>query len=435
MHIDLKSLVGSGERIAVAVSGGIDSMSLLYYMHQNARLYDINVIALNVEHGIRGESSISDSNFVKDYCHDHGIPLISYEVDSLKKAKDDKLSIEQSARELRYQCFNDAITSNKCDKVATAHHRDDNVESVLFNLFRGTGLKGLSGIQKCRDDQIIRPFLSVDRKTIVQYALDNNIPFVVDQTNLSTDYTRNAIRHNVIPKINELFPELNRSIERLSQTVTLDDEYLTEQANALLTFTNGAVKLAIPCHPALIGRAVISALKHLGVSKDWEKKHIDDVIALSDMQNGNMLTLLGGITAVKEYSKIVFFKQADKDLTEIPFSIGTHQLADKTFTVTSEKTPVNDLKNGFYADLDKVPKTAVFRIRRPSDTFEKLGGGSKSLGDYLTDKKVPLRKRDSLILLADGKEVLLILGIAVSDKIKVESSTKNLISFTLKTPN
>ena len=435
MLIDLRNLVNNGERIAVAVSGGADSMSLLYYMHKHAHLYGITVLAINVEHGIRGESSKLDSNFVADYCAKNGIELISFSVDSLKKAEQDKLSIEQAARALRYDCFERAISSGKADKIATAHHADDNTETVLFNLFRGTGLKGLTGITKEREDKIIRPFLSVSRAEIEEYAKANAIPYVTDQTNLCDDYTRNAIRHNVIPKITTLFPELNKSVERLTQTLTLDDEYLNEQALIHVKKADDTAQITLPCHPALLGRAVIMALKSLGVSKDWEKKHIDDVYSLTKMQNGNKLSLLGGVTAVKEYDKIVFFRQAEKDLSKIPFRLGEHVIANQTICISPVKNSNIDLKNGFYADLDKIPQTALLRTRKQGDVFIKFGGGTKSLGDYLTDKKVPLRKRDSLILLADGKEVLLILGIAVSDKIKVESSTKNLIGFTLKTPN
>jgi len=432
MFIDLKSLISNGERIAVAVSGGVDSMSLLHYMHNNARLYDITVVALNVEHGIRGESSISDSKFVADYCAKNGIKLLSYSVDSLKKAKEDKLSIEQSARILRYECFSHAITCGECDKIATAHHRDDNVETVLFNLFRGTGLKGLSGITKEREDKIIRPLLSVDRKDIEEYAKLNAIPFVIDQTNQSTDYTRNAIRHTIVPKIKELFPELNASVERLSENVLIDLTYLDEKANTHLTARNGVVELSLPCPRALFGRAVISALQRLGVSKDWEKKHIDDALKLCDKENGCELTLLGGVTAIKEYNKLVFFKKTDKDLTELSFTLGECELSGKQIVVSPVFERKIDLKHGFYADLDKIPDTAVFRTRRESDEFTKFGGGTKSLGDYLTDKKVPLRERDSLVVLADGNQVLCILGVAISDKIKVDKTSKNVISFNLK---
>ena len=166
MQIDLSKLVSPKETIAVALSGGQDSMALLNYMRNNAQKFNINVIALNVEHGIRGQESLSDTKFVKEYCEKAGVPLLLYSVNALKKAEAEKLCVEQAARILRYECFYDAINLKKCDKVATAHHLDDNVESILFNLFRGTGVKGATGIEKDFNGKIIRPFLSVEKLEI-----------------------------------------------------------------------------------------------------------------------------------------------------------------------------------------------------------------------------------------------------------------------------
>ncbi len=412
----------------MAVSGGRDSMSLLHFLSNNAASLGIKVIALNVEHGIRGESSIADTEFVKAYCEKTGIPLLTYSVNALEKANAEKLSVEQAARILRYECFNDALTSNKCDKIATAHHQDDNVETVLFNLFRGTGLKGLSGIKKIREDKIIRPFLDIDGAQISEYADKHGVPFVTDETNLSDDYTRNYIRHNITPKIKEIFPELNKSIARLSKIAERDDEYLTEQACQKLEHINGRVELSFPCPPALLGRAIIIALKKLGVTKDWEKAHIDDVTKLAELNNGAKISLPKGITAIKEYDKIVLYKESNKALDEISFSVSTFDIANKTVVIKRVEKNAIELKKGFYADLDKIPSTAVLRARRQGDTFTKFGGGTKSLGDYFTDLKIPLRERDEQILIADGNQVLAIIGVAVSQKIKVDDNTLKIVS-------
>jgi tRNA(Ile)-lysidine synthase len=169
MQISLEKFISKNETIAVAVSGGGDSMALLHYMQNNAKKYLFNVIAINVEHGIRGNDSISDTNFVISYCKDNNIPLLTYSVDCVAFAESHKLSLEQAGRILRYQIFNQAITDKKCDKVATAHHLQDNVESVLFNLFRGTGLKGLAGIDEQFENKIIRPLLDLSKTEIEEY--------------------------------------------------------------------------------------------------------------------------------------------------------------------------------------------------------------------------------------------------------------------------
>lgn len=268
MQVDLKKFFNHGDTVAVAVSGGSDSMSLLYYMLENSHLYHLNIVAVNIEHGIRGESSVSDSLFVKNYCEQHDIPIYTFTVDSLKKAEQDKISVEQAARILRYECFQKLLSDGKCDKIATAHHLSDNTESVLFNLFRGTGPSGLTGIKAVREDKIVRPFVNVSKEEIDKYVESNQIPFVTDETNLSTEYTRNFIRHKIVPEIKKIFPEFDHSIKRLSDITAQESAYLEELAEQVVKPTDFGAIIPLPCHPVLLARATIVALKGLGISKD-----------------------------------------------------------------------------------------------------------------------------------------------------------------------
>ena len=432
MRVELNNILQFNDKVAVALSGGCDSMCLLHYLCQNSKELNLSIIALNVEHGIRGESSLKDTAFVKEYCQKNSIPLLTYSVDAPSFAKANKLSIEQAGRVLRYECFQVALKSNKCTKVATAHHRDDNVESILFNLFRGTGLKGLSGIQTTRCDGIVRPFLSVDRSELEEYAKQNSIPFVTDQTNLEDDYTRNYIRHNVVPSIKQIFPELNTSIERLSSIAKTDDEYIENVAKEKVIVAKDSASIPLPCHTAVLSRAIIIALKSLGVKKDWEKTHIDQTIALTGLENGSKLSLLNGITVIKEYDKITFYKESKKSDEKTPFTLGETTFLGKTLVITKEEKDKIDLKSGLYLDLDKVPSSAVIRTRADGDIFTKFGGGSKSLNDYFTDKKVPQRKRDEQVLIADGNQVLAIFGLAISNKVRIDDDTENVVSITVK---
>ncbi|MBQ9756728.1 MAG: tRNA lysidine(34) synthetase TilS [Clostridia bacterium] len=429
MQVDLGKFINSGEVVAVALSGGVDSMSLLYYLLEKADLFHFSVIALNIEHGIRGESSLSDSKFVKDYCASKKIPLLCYSVDSLKKANEDKLSVEQAARILRYECFQDAISAGKCDKIATAHHLSDNTESVLFNLFRGTGLSGLTGIKAEREDKIIRPFISVSKAEIETYAKENDVPFVVDETNLSTEYTRNYIRRKIVPEIKEIFPELDKSIFRLSEISQMENDFLNRLATDAVFSTEYGAKIQLPCDKAILARGVIVALKRLGISKDWESAHVNDVCLLVSKPNGASVSLPKGITAYKEYDGITFTKSQTALNAQIPFSLGSTVFGEQAITIKVLSDSNIDLTNGLYADLDKIPVDAVIRAKTQGDRFTKFGGGTKSLGDYLTDKKIPKRVRDNLPLLASEKDVLVIFGVAVSDKIKVDENTKTIIKF------
>lgn len=418
-----------GKTVAVAVSGGEDSMALLYYCVQNQGSYNVKTVALNVEHGIRGEASRKDSAFVKDYCLSHDIPLLEYKVDAPTKSKTDKISIEQAARALRYECFTDAINTGKCDAVFTAHHSLDNLESVLLNLFRGTGIKGLVGI-KNYGDKIYRPLLRVSKEEISAYARQNGVPFVNDETNFCIDYTRNFLRLNVIPKLKQIFPEAEKSVLRLSETVKAEDEFLDQTATAVLTFDSGAYGIKVDTPRAIFARAVVIALKNLGLTYDYEKVHVDDVCALTKKTSGKSVDLPCGIKAIREYDRITIYKETPhkEKIAALPFKIGESSLNGNTINIVEcGKISDEELKNGFYADLDKIPDGAVIRLRENYDKFAKFGGGTKSLSDYLTDKKIPKKDRDSLLLIAIDSDVLAIQGVAISDKIKVDEKTQNII--------
>lgn len=420
-----------GKTVAVAVSGGADSMALLHFTANFCARFRIKTVALNIEHGIRGENSLRDSAFVKDYCKTHDLPLLEYKVDAPKKAKTDKIPLEQAARILRYECFFDAIKSGKCDAVFTAHHSSDNMESVLFNLFRGTGIKGLTGIQNYKN-VIYRPFIKVSKSEIAEYVKQNAIPYVDDETNFSDDYTRNFLRHNVIPKIKEIFPEAEKSVLRLSETLKEEDAFLETLAKDALISCDGGFYIPTDTPKAVMARAIIIALKNLGLTHDYEKTHVDDVCALCEKENGKTVSLPLDIKAAKEYDKITIYKNHpnEDETAAIPFTVGLHVLNGRTINIAPcGKITDEELKKGLFADLDKIPDCAVIRFRKKGDRFTKFGGGTKSLSDYFTDKKIPLKDRDGILLVADKNDILIINGIAVSDKIRVDKNTQNIVKF------
>jgi tRNA(Ile)-lysidine synthase len=213
-----KNLFNKGDVVAIALSGGKDSVCLFHLVLSCAKELDIEVKAINVEHGIRGQSSIDDSAFVNDFCSRLGIELKSYSVNVPEHVKKTGFSEEQSARILRYECFDNALMDGFCDKIATAHHLDDNVETVLFNLTRGTGLEGLCGIPDKRG-RFIRPILTVSRAEIEEYCRSFGIEYVTDSTNLCDDYTRNKIRHKVIPILKEINPSVVETVKRTTDNL------------------------------------------------------------------------------------------------------------------------------------------------------------------------------------------------------------------------
>lgn len=422
-----------GKTVAVAVSGGADSMALLHYVMNRRDKFRVKVVALNVEHGIRGETSLRDTAFVKDYCSAQVIPLYEYKVDAPKKARKDRIPLEQAARILRYGCFYDAVSKGKCDAVLTAHHSSDNLESVLFNLFRGTGIKGLTGIRDYKR-VIFRPLIKVSKAEIAEYVKANAIPYVDDETNFSDDYTRNFLRINVIPKIKEIFPEAEKSVLRLTETLKEEDAFLETLAENALTESKDGYCIMTDTPRAVMARAVIIALKKSGLTRDYEKIHVDKVCELIAKENGKTVSLPKRIKATREYDRITIYKERDDaagNSAFLPFSTGLNVLNGRTINVSlCGQVTDGELKKGFFADLDKIPESAVIRFRKKGDRFTKFGGGTKSLSDYLTDKKIPLKDRNGILIVADKSDALIISGVAVSDKVKVDKDTKNIVQLT-----
>lgn len=419
-----------GKTVAVALSGGSDSMALLFFLKHLSASYAFSVKALNVEHGIRGEESLADTAFVRNYCKDNGVELISYSVNCPDHAKKNKLSIEESARILRYGCFSDAVDKGLCDYVATAHHSKDSVETALFNLFRGSGVKGLTGIKQ-KTDYIIRPFIHTSKEDINKYIELNNIPYVTDSTNECTDYTRNYIRKNILPKIYEVFPEAERSVERFFEIAAVEDEYLDKQAKNALLISDDGIKIKTDTEKAVFGRAFILALKKLGVEKDWEKKHVDYAFALCSAENGKKINLPFGIDVYKEYGYIFLTRRREEQPTAQPFGEGDFIFGGAEYSVKTALS-VTNLKDGFYIDKDKIPDEAVIRSKQDGDLFTKFGGKTKSLSDYFTDTKIERRKRNFIPLITCGNTVYAIFGLAVSDLAKVDDKTTTVYKLTKK---
>lgn len=416
-----------GEVVAVAFSGGKDSACLFDILLKNKASLGIVLKAVNVEHGIRGESSVKDSEFVLSVCEKANVPLKTYKLDCKTFSAEHGYSEEEGARIARYGCFKDALDSGFCDKIATAHHLSDSVETVLFNLFRGASVSGVTGIAvTAMNGKIIRPLANVSRAEIDAYAADNAVEFVTDETNFSNEYSRNFIRNEVLPLIRERFPEVEKSIGRFAEISEKENDYLNSLAAAALEKKQGAYLLNTALPDCVLARAVVIALKKSGVGKDYEKTHVDAVIALKSAENGCGVDLPKGLRAVKEYDKIAVYPVSEfvTEQKEVPFKTGKAEGFGRYLSfVKQADEKIKTLK----FDGDKLPKNAVIRYRRDGDEFKKFGGGRKKLNDYFTDMKVPKRLRDGIPLVCCGKEVYLVCGIEISDLIKVDKDTKNML--------
>lgn len=417
------------KKIAVAVSGGRDSMALLHLFSKSS----INFFAVNIEHGIRGEDSKSDSAFVAKYCTEQGICLKTFTVDAPLYATQNRMTLEQAAREVRYQVFGTLLRDKECDLVALAHHLDDQAETVLMRIFRGTGLRGLSGMAQSRKGYI-RPILNCTREEIDDYIKSNNIPYVDDATNDEADANRNFFRLEIFPLIEKRYPAYRGALSRLARNALETDEFVLTQARLPKPAFRNAVRIDAPFpHNAVFKKEIMLCANALGVFQDIEECHYSALLELQNAQTAKQISLAHGLLAIKEPDSILIAKDSDVEKLEIEFNPQKLPLivSGNLFRYTFEVSNSSDSSNGTIVfDGDKIPNTCVLRYRKDGDRFTKFGGGTKSLGDFFTDKKIPFFLRDKILVCADNNDILFVAGVEISDKIKISDKTKNIVKLT-----
>lgn len=416
--------------IGVAVSGGRDSVALLHML----RAAGYQVVAINVEHGIRGEESLRDSKFVAELCASLGVPLFSYRVDAPAFARENGYTLEQGARTLRYRVFDSALEEGKCDCIALAHHLDDQVETVLMRILRGTGIKGLVGMRAV-SGRYIRPLLGVSREEIDEYCKQNGLAYVEDSTNADTAYTRNFLRGE-LAALKTRFPALGEAFKRLSASALEAEEFIdgfvpepvVEGGEAFLNISDLS-------NVAVAKRAIVKAAGALGVRQDIEERHFPLVLSLANAESGKCVQLTHRLEVYRQGDRLAFALRRDEDMPEeTPFEAGEYEkFGIRVEQLSAESLPA-DLKGDgktLFVDADSVPDGAVIRRRRDGDVISKFGGGRKSLGDFLTDKKVPNRKRDGIAVVAYGNNILAVAGVDISSECKITAQTKRAYKITL----
>lgn len=417
--------VPADARVALAFSGGRDSVALAELFLSSRT----DFFAVHVEHGIRGENSLRDADFAAKFCRERGIELALFHVDAPRLADERKLTLEQAARELRYGIFERLLDEGKCDFVALAHHADDQTETVFMRILRGTGIKGLRGMSAC-SRRYIRPLLSVPRSEIDAYVAERGLPFTEDETNSDESYTRNFLRAE-LARIKERFPAVNEAVARLARNAAETDDFVEETA-PYPEEVDGEMRVPLACFdvPVLAKRTVARACAALGVTQDVEEKHYEAVMGLVGTETGKRTELSHGVTAHLESDAVVFTRgRAEADVSEKEFPRGNAETCGiKTEVVSKDEVKKGD--GALYVDADKIPVGAVLRKRREGDVFTKFGGGTKNFGDFLTDRKVPLRKRDAITVCALGNDVLFAAGVEISDKVKVDGDTVNVLRIT-----
>lgn len=413
--IEKFNMISAGDTVLVGVSGGADSMLLLNYFNENARELGITIKVAHIEHGIRGEESLGDAGFVKDYCEKNGIEFNLLSINAVDEAEKAGMGVEEYSRKKRYEFFN----SIPCDKIATAHNLTDNIETVLFRMARGTGIKGVCGIPPCRD-KIIRPLIEISSSDIRDYCDNNDIPYRVDSTNNSDDYSRNKIRNNILPVLNSLNCDYQKHFGEFIEDFCGAYGYLEEITDKAFADACDNDCLSIDFFSNLNGfirKNVI--IKYLSVNNiQTDRKHIDLICQL--IEKPGSVQLSGNLFAVsnKKYLRIADFS---KEKCEFTYDC-------KILNINEFNTNNID----FYCDCDKIVGSITVRSRMAGDTVKPTGRNcTKSLKKLFNELCIPIEKRESVPVIADDLGVIGVVPYCVDERVAVTRSTKRVLTVRL----
>ncbi len=472
-------MLQAGDRVVAGISGGADSVCLLFLLLEWQKEVPTDIAVVHVDHGIRAESG-EDAGYVEQLCRERGIPFFLTRAEVRDRARLEKISEEEAGRRTRYEAFEKAAREWGATKIAVAHNSNDRSETQLFHLFRGSGIRGLASILPVRD-RIVRPLLCLERWEIEEFLQQREIAYCKDATNDEDDYTRNRIRHHILPYAEQnivkgCVAHMNQTAELLAET----EDYLAlqtkEAADRCIRTTGGGGKPAdtadsrdaviciavdpfLTLHPVIRKRLLYEEVKRLSPGqKDITYQHIQELLTLFTREGNRQICLPFGIRGRRQYGEVLLtVETADRELlekTEVPgeyrldlqlpygrkgtveCEAGTVEYCVCDLSAALEKNqevPTNQYTKWF--DYDKIKKCPVIRTRQTGDylTIADGRGGTihKSLKSYLVDQKIPQTERDRLPILAEEEHVLWVVGYRISEYYKVTENTKRILKVQL----
>lgn len=429
-NIKRYNLIKAGEKIFVGVSGGCDSMFLLYNLILLRDELNFQMCVLHLNHMVRDEAA-DDESFVGDYCKAHGVEFISERRDMNLLAKERGLSPEDAGRVLRYEFFR---KNAKGFKIFLAHNADDQVETVLQRIVRGTGIDGLSAMDFVAGD-IVRPILNISRAEIEDYVEKNQIPFVHDKTNDTLIYERNMVRNVIIPKLKELNPGVGEAILRLAVSAREESRYLDGIARKVyddsISEKGLNISKLLPEDPAIVRRVFkIFIEDRFNSTKGIYKVHYDLILDFLNSKTGKSLDLPGGKVIVNNYGYLNFAVEniIEKiNLQPEVLTLGKNFTSYGVFTLSKGYRDVSN--HSVNIDFDKVKGNISIRYRKNGDAFVPLGmKGIKKLKDFFIDEKVARDLRDRVPVIIDEEKILWVCGYRMSDEVKITGDTENILN-------
>lgn len=446
--IEENKMINKGEKIIVALSGGPDSMSLLHCLNALKAKYDITLYAAHVNHMLRGEDSDNDERACREFCETLGIEFFSKNMNIDIISKEKNISHEMAGREVRYEFFMELLHRHNANKIALAHNLNDQAETILMRLMRGSGVEGLIGIKPVRDDIFIRPLINTKRIEIETYCKENNLPVRIDKTNFESIYSRNKVRLELIPYMEENFnSDIITTLSRMSSIMSIDNNFLEENSSKLFQKycdTNEErviiYKDAFNLHYAMLNRIIRKAMLYIkGNMYNIESIHIQNIIQIQKGETGKTTKIPGEILASNVYKDIHLVKeqhQSGKEKTKdfsVDLTLGENIVPElkSNFTLRvikrEEYSKIKYKEDTKYFDFDKINNISI-RFRQEGDKFSPIGmNGSKKLKDLLMDLKIPRDKRDNIPLLCFDEHIGWIIGYRISEKFKVNNQTNNIL--------
>jgi len=447
-YIRQEKMISAGEKIVTALSGGIDSMVMLDLLLRYQKENGGSLVIAHLNHGLRGKESDRDEDFVKSTASHLNVECYSKKIDLKNPAGNQSNNLQEAARNERYAFFESVADRVKGDKVALGHNADDQAETTLMRIIRGSGINGLGGIPPARG-KIIRPILGLSREEIEDYASRKSIPYVQDSSNLNKKYLRNRIRHELIPALRNYNPNISRELSMLTHICRDVESYLNTMAVEAFEKTilhemdwDGGIFLDLLIFnlqpAALRGKIINMAFNKLTTdSTGLYSTHIVEVEALAKKgESGSSVNLPKGVNAFIEYGKLGFslWKKGEVEPFSYPLNLeGETFVAELDLTFTSKKVmevveTERKNKNTIYLDMNKINAPLIFRNFQNGDRIRIKGmSGRKKLKDLYIDEKVPVRLRRKVPLLTAGDEILWAVGLRHGGNAIADCGSKDIL--------
>lgn len=438
-----------GDHVCAGVSGGADSVCLFLVLEALRRKKGFSMSVVHVEHGLRGEESILDQEFVRALAQARGIPFAAYRYPVAQMAQEQGLSLEEAGRNARREAYaKEAAKYGERTKIALAHHADDNAETLLFHLCRGSGIEGVAGIAPVREN-MIRPLLCVSRRDIEEFLKAEGQEYRTDATNREIDFSRNRIRNRVMPELLAINRQSARHMNQFAEDAREISAYLQGETARILEQNlkktkDGEICFSIEafasCPPVLQSRVMLELLaKASGKRKDLSREHANALMELAGGRTGSSLSLPYGIVAENIYGELRLHvsdgRGKDRVCREILLkepdgcvNLGAGKMRWRVFTIPKKYVKIPKYLYTKWFDYDKIKNGLSFRTRKTGDYFALDSDGHRQkLKDYWINEKVPRQKRDQVWLLADGSHILWAVGYRVSEYYKVTEQTTKVL--------